>query len=111
VFCIECAKEIPDNAKFCSSCGFAQNQKSVTKKPLTNQEKVLQQLDNNSYFKGRGKSNIRELEGWQKKKDSDERQWWIVALVFLIISFYFYYYILTNPDSLISEILNRLVGQ
>jgi hypothetical protein len=30
MFCIECGTELPDSAKFCSNCGFAQNHKTKT---------------------------------------------------------------------------------
>ena len=60
MFCLECGKQLPDNAKFCSVCGFAQTNSSDSpdsNKNKSNEVKIMEQLDKNTYFQEHSKSN------------------------------------------------------
>ena len=71
MFCLECGKELPDDARFCSSCGFALKSnklpsKNVNKeRALTKEEKALKKISDNSYYQEFGKDEYdynRELK-------------------------------------------------
>lgn len=91
MYCIKCGNELPDNSKFCDSCG-------------TLQEKGSSKQDTEP------KSDIQQLIS-QKRETSSLRTWMLVIFAIVpLLTFVFLFVVIISNFNIIPKIINLLFG-
>ena len=89
MFCIECGKEIPDSAKFCSHCGLAQQGINPKEQGNNPKSKEQQRVISTSFSDSWGKSDKPKLHPVSKpiNNETPSGTGKIIVVLFVIIGF------------------------